>query len=232
MNAAAKWSALSDPAARLILLIALPIAAFAPFDVIFSALTMGSSWLRMAWIAILIWIGVTAGAKLGLRLPGHGAASWLRIGLAAAALMAIYVILLDCVVFRAQLHPNYVAFLHRPLGERLVYFMTRAFNENVIYRLFAFGSLSWLLNRGRSAMPSRGVLAAAMISAQLINIGCNVLLSQGAILTPITLIYDALRYIVPGVIWAILYVRNGFATAEVASVGCHVFLQPAFSLLL
>lgn len=232
MNAAAKWSALSDPAARLILLIALPIAAFAPFDVIFSALTMGSPWLRMAWIAILIWIGVTAGAKLGLRLPGHCAASWVRIGVVAAALMAGYVILLDCFVFRALLNPNYVAFLHRPLGERLAYFMTRAFNENVIYRLFAFGSLAWLLNRGRSAMPSRGILAAAMIGAQLINIGCNVLLSQGAILTPLTLVYDALRYIVPGVIWAILYVRNGFATAEVASVGCHVFLQPAFSLLL
>jgi hypothetical protein len=50
-------------------------------------------------------------------------------------------------------------------------------------------------------------------------------------MTPVLMAYDCLRYIAPGVLWALLFRRFGFATAEVASVGCHVLIQPAFSLL-
>lgn len=71
-----------------------------------------------------------------------------------------------------------------------------------------------------------------MIGSQLINIAFNVVLLSHVPVTALTLTYDALRYVLPGVLWAILYIRNGFATAEVASVGCHLFLQPAFSLLI
>lgn len=46
------------------------------------------------------------------------------------------------------------------------------------------------------------------------------------------LVYDLLRYVVPGVLWAWLFWRFGFVTAEVASVGCHIFLQPGFGILL
>ena len=229
MNAAAKWSALPSPAVRLILLIGIPIAAFAPFDVLFTALTQGSPWLRMGWIAALVVVGARAGTNLGLRLEGHGARYPALIGLAAAMSVAAYVVVLDCFVFRSMLDPGYSAFLQQPLGVRLLYFMPRAFNENIMYRLFGFGCLAWLVSRGKP--PSRGILAAAMIGSQLINISCNVVFLSHAPITALTLTYDVLRYVVPGVLWAILYVRNGFATAEVASVGCHVFLQPAFSLL-
>jgi hypothetical protein len=232
MNTAANGSILTSPAVRLILLIGVPIAALAPFDVLFSALTLGSPWLRMAWIAVLVVIGARAGTKIGLRLEGHGAHYPALVGLAAALVVAIYVVVLDCFVFRATLDASYAAFLHQPLGDRLLYFMPRAFNENIMYRLFGFAGLAWLLNRGTSGMPSWPVLATAMIGSQLINICFNVVFLAHAPLTALTLTYDALRYVVPGVLWAVLYVRNGFATAEFASVGCHLFLQPAFSLLI
>ena len=70
-----------------------------------------------------------------------------------------------------------------------------------------------------------------MIAAQALNIGVNVVLISDQALTPAILTYDALRYIVPGVIWACLFWRYGFFVAEVASVGCHIFLQPALGYL-
>lgn len=231
MNPAAKWPALSSPAVRLILLIGIPIAALAPFDVLFTALTLGSPWLRMGWIALLVLAGAGAGRRLGLRLEGHGARYPALVGLAAALAVALYVVVLDCWLFRSSLDPAYAAFLHQPLGTRLLYFMPRAFNENILYRLFGFAGLALLFGRGQTP-PPRAVFAAAMIAAQLINIWFNVVAISPLPVTPLGLIYDGLRYVVPGVLWAVLYVRNGFAVAEVASVGCHLFLQPAFSLLI
>jgi len=46
------------------------------------------------------------------------------------------------------------------------------------------------------------------------------------------LVYDVVRYIPPGVLWGYLYSRNGFATAEIASVGTHPFLQPFLGVLI
>jgi hypothetical protein len=44
--------------------------------------------------------------------------------------------------------------------------------------------------------------------------------------------YWLARYVAPGVVWAWLYWRHGFVTAEVASVTCHLFLQPPFGMLI
>ena len=232
MNTVAKWPILSRPAARLILLIGIPIAALAPFDVLFSAISLGSPWLRMAWIAVLVVLGARAGAKVGLQIEGHGARYPALVGFAAAIVVAAYVVLLDCYVFRSVLDPAYVAFLHQPLGERLLYFMQRAFNENIMYRLFGFAGLAWLLSRGGRLPASGWILAAAMIGAQVINIYFNVVLLAPGPITPIILLYDALRFVAPGVLSAVIYLRYGFSTAEIASVSCHAVLQPAFSLLI
>jgi hypothetical protein len=143
------------------------------------------------------------------------------------------VLLLDCLLFRSSLDPGYVAFLDRPLGERLQYFMLRAFNENVIYRLFGFSLLAWLLQRLLAGkVPSQLILLIAMVASQAINIGFNVLGTAQHPPSAFTFCYDALRFIVPGVAWALLFRRHGFAAAEIASVGTHLFLQPGFSLLL
>jgi len=132
------------------------------------------------------------------------------------------------VLFRPILPVAYVDFIHQSLGFRSAYFVLRAFNENVFYRLFLFSMLAWGMTRiwpGPTGRPTSAVIWSAMVVAQLVNIGLNVCLFNppGSVAG---FVYDGLRYIVPGVCWAWLYWRSGFATAEVASVTCHIFLQP------
>jgi hypothetical protein len=148
------------------------------------------------------------------------------LGLAFALIVAAWVAGTD--VFRPILPVAYVDFIHQSLGFRLTYFVLRAFNENVFYRLFLFSVLAWGMTRiwpGPGGRPTSAVMWSAMVVAQLVNIGLNVCLFNppGSVAG---FVYDGLRYIVPGVCWAWLYWRSGFATAEVASVSCHIFLQP------
>ncbi|HKB95227.1 MAG TPA: hypothetical protein VKB94_00175, partial [Rhizomicrobium sp.] len=82
--------------------------------------------------------------KVGLRLDGHGTRWPVLAGLGGAIAVAIYVAIIDVVLFRSTLSASSVASLHTPLNIRLSYFMLRAFNENVIYRLFVFSSLLYL----------------------------------------------------------------------------------------
>ena len=118
------------------------IAALAPFDRGFAALTAGSAGGRAGLLVAMAVVGSAAAARLGLRLTGHGAKSPVGVGLAAAMAMAAYCLTIDCWMLRAQVDPAVARFLHEPLGNRLVYFMPRAFNENVIYRLFVFPVLA------------------------------------------------------------------------------------------
>jgi len=209
------------------------IAWIAPFDLAFTAAAGNSPLRRLVLIVALALVGGIAARLAGLKLEGHGTRSPVLLGLAWAALAAAWVVVLDCYLFRGSLAPGYAGFLHTPLHVRLFYFMLRAFNENVLYRLFAFGSLALALQRiFRGRRPPGWVLFAAMVAVQVVNIGMNVVWHAPEPITLARLGYDAMRYILPGVIWAWLFVRNGFATAEVASVGCHLFLQPAFSVLL
>ena len=75
-------------------------------------------------------------------------------------------------------------------------------------------------------------ILAVMVATQALNIGMNVTAFLPGPISPLVLTYEALRYVVPGVIWAWLFWRFGFLTAEIASVGCHLFLQPALGILL
>jgi hypothetical protein len=148
-------------------------------------------------------------------------------------------------VFRATLPTSYVYFLETTgLRDRLIYFMLRAFNENVIYRLFVFSSLFYLISRIKGAHANDthandtyaselppALIWCAIVATQTLNIGVNVVALSPDPLSFAALFYDALRYVAPGVLWGWLYWRFGFLTAEVASVGCHIFLQPALGLL-
>jgi hypothetical protein len=219
-----------------ILLVGMSIAAVAPFDVAFSALTFGSGVTRVLLIAVLAATGAFCAARVGLRLDGHGAGRPLLIGVASALSVAIYVIALDGLFFRSTLPSSYVGlFETTTLRDRLVYFMLRAFNENLIYRLFVFSTLMYLMSLGPGAKAHHvhpALVWTAMVATQMLNIGVNVIALSPDPLSSMALSYDALRYVVPGVLWAWLYWRFGFVTAEVASVGCHVFLQPALGILL
>jgi len=216
----------------IIALIAGTIAMIAPFDLIFEALTFNSPILRATLIVAMAVIGAACARRLGLRLQGHGTRHPALVGLLAALLVAVYIVILDAFVFRSLLAKDYVEIIGRPLFGRYIYFMTRAFNENVIYRLFAFSGLVMLVSVAASGrkLPF-AIVVLLMIVAQVVNIGANVVLVSEQVLTFAVLFYDVLRYIVPGVIWACLFWRYGFFTAEVASVSCHVFLQPALGYL-
>jgi len=146
------------------------------------------------------------------------------------------VALIDGFLFRVSLTPEYVQlFATVDLPTRLAYFMLRAFNENVFYRLFLFSALAWLFGtvwRDASQRPAVAAIWGAMIVAQITNIAINVVLPSVETVTPTVLLYDAIRYVAPGVVWAYHFARFGFATAEIASVSCHLFLQPALGILI
>ena len=174
--------------------------------------------------------------RVGLRLEAHGARHPLLVGIAAAVAVAAYIVAIDGVLFRAALPATYVQFFETMgLRDRLVYFMLRAFNENVIYRLFVFSTLFYLISRLKG-VPAEALspvpIWCAIVAAQILNIGMNVAALSPDPFTFATAFYDAIRYVAPGVLWGWLYWRFGFLTAEVASVGCHIFLQPALGVLL
>jgi hypothetical protein len=224
------------PALVGILFIAMTIAAIAPFDVLFAAATFGSPFARVGLIAVLALVGGFCADRVGLRLEGHGTRRPVLVGVAAAIATADYVAAIDGVVFRATLPASYVSFFETTgLRDRLIYFMLRAFNENVIYRLFVFSSIFYLISRikGASAnvLPPPVLIWCAIGATQMLNIGVNVAALSPDPISFAALLYDALRYVAPGVLWGWLYWRFGFLTAEVASVGCHIFLQPALGLL-
>jgi hypothetical protein len=224
------------PALVAILLIGMTIAAIGPFDVAFAAATFGSLLARAGLLAVLALIGAFCADRVGLRLEGHGTRWPVLVGIAAAIAAAVYVAAIDGVIFRAPLPASYVdLFETESLRDRLIYFMLRAFNENVIYRLFVFSTLFYLISRlkgvkGNDLSPA--LIWCAMVAAQTLNIGMNVAALSPDPLSLATPFYDALRYVAPGVFWGWLYWRFGFLTAEVASVGCHIFLQPALGVLL
>jgi hypothetical protein len=129
-------------------------------------------------------------------------------------------------------HGAYAEFMRTaPLGLRLSYFILRAFNENVLYRLFLGSVLAWLIGlgwKGPGGRPAEGAFALAFVVSQLLNIGINV--ASQAPITPAALIYDGVRYVAPGLIWSWLYRRHGFCSNEIACAGAHLFFQPLVTL--
>src|ERR1051326_3771304 len=219
-----------------VLIIGMAIAAIAPFDAAFAAVTFGLVIPRVALIAAMTLMGASCADRVGLPLKGHRTRWPMWTGVAAAIGVAIYVAALDGVIFRSTLAPSYVqVFETMRLRDRLLYFMLRAFNENLIYRLCVFSGLYYLISRIAGVSPQRVhpvLIWCAIVAAQVLNIAINVAALSPDPLSFGTLLYDFLRYVVPGVMWAWLYWRFGFVTAEVASVGCHVVLQPALGILL
>jgi hypothetical protein len=221
------------PSFLLILLVSMAIAWTTPFDVVFAAVTFDLSWLRALTMAAIAIVGTFFAAESGLKLQGHGARFPILIGITAAVMTAVYVLAIDCFVFRSALQPGYVAFMRSPLESRLLYFTARTFNENMLYRLFAFAGIACAIRavRGSGALTMPWLLIA-MIFSQSINITLNVIAPSYDLLSPLVLTYDVLRFVVPGIFWAFLFWRFGFVTAEVAAVGCHLFLQPLIGILI
>jgi hypothetical protein len=218
--------------ALVILAIGSVIAAIGPFDLAFRIATGGSAVLRAIALLALGLAGLFFAGRVGLTVPTFGLRHSWRTPLGVALAVAAGVAAIDGFGFRPLLPPDYVEYFRKNDDvERLLYFMLRAFNEEIIYRLFLMSFLVWglgLIWRGHGGRPANGAYWAAMLIAQVANISINIPLPA----TPTMLCYDVARYICPGIVWGYLYWRHGFMTAEVAHVGTHPFLQPALGYLL
>jgi hypothetical protein len=210
------------------------IAIIAPFDTAFDALSLGSPILRPVLLLALGAIGLVLAARIGAGVEPRGLTHPVLSPLLLAAAVAVYVAIMDAFIFRAELSPDYVTLIARHgLLDRFGYFMLRAFNESILYRLFLSSVLVWLLGRfwqGENGMPANGAYWLGMTLAQAVNIGINVTFATGFATTPELIAHDILRYVVPGVVWGYLYFRHGFIAHEIAAVGTHLYLQPLLGL--
>jgi hypothetical protein len=205
--------------------IALP---FAPFGG-----EIGSGPLRASLLLAMGACGIFASPLVGLQCwTDNWARAW-SAALVSALGVTIFVIVVDCFLFRNTLSPGYVEILRQPLSFRLTYYPVRAYTENIVYRLFAMPLLVLAFGAfGRKAdgSPADGAFWAAIVMAQVINIVWNGV--QFESVTLFALGYDAIRYVLPGCLWGYLFWRYGFVTAEIGHVATHFFLQPAFNIWL
>jgi hypothetical protein len=216
-------------AAATLLLVGSTIAAIAGFDVIFVAVTRDSAWLRSTLFFALATIGLWCSRRAGLSLLPHGLAHPVAASFGIGFTVAIAIVLIDGVLFRAILPPEYVASFHHGLGERMAYYMLRAFNENILYRLFLMSSIVWALGlvwRNAQGKIPPGAIWFAIISAQAVPMFLNGLPLFSEAITPATILFIVVRFILAGVLWGYLYWRYGFLTTEIAHVSTHIFLQP------
>jgi len=132
---------------------------------------------------------------------------------------------------RPALHGNYLQTMSAPLALRMTAFMLRAFNENILYRLFLGSLLIWLIGlvwKRPDGRPATGAFLAGFALSQALNVWINV--TSQAPITPIGLLHDTLRYFAPGMVWSWLYWRHGFQSNEIASTSVHLFFQPLLTL--
>lgn len=199
-----------------------------PYDVLFDRVTAHLAIVRALGM-LVFW-----GAGLWLQRANGFALDTVRmerpiltIGAIALA-AAIWCVLMDWVAFRSIIPPGYYAFEQQPLGLRLIYYSSRAFNENVMYRLFLGSLLAWVLriafNKSELALP---LSVLGMGLGQILNVAVN---TAFAGFSPETCAWMFLRFVIPGTLWGVLYIRHGFIANEAAAISVHWILQPLITL--
>ena len=213
------------------LVVAGVIAWMAPFDLAFSAMTFGIPAVRAGSMVILALAGLVIGRQIGLGVEPRGLKRPIFTPVAVALAMAIWCVIADGIL-RSGANPDYVRYMaSTPLWSRLLYFIVRAFNENIIYRLFLGSALIWVIGRvwkTDDGRPSAGAYYAGFLLSQWINIWINVI--SGAPITPLSLLHDVVRFVLPGLVFSWLYWRHGFQSNEIACTTGHLFLQPLANL--
>lgn len=224
-------------ALALYLMIGGAIAWLAPFDRLFDLVTLGAPAMRVALIWTLTLAGAAAARSCGLRTGLAGAGGPLLGALAVAAAVGAWCAAVDGLTPRSVIPAPYVwAMVHEPIGVRLTYYLLRAFNENILYRLFLTSALVWGISRALPSgaprsIPDPRVAVAAILIAQALNVGANVTFAGGPV-TAGSLAYDGLRFVLPGAVWGVLYWRSGFLANEVACTSTHLVFQPLVTLAL
>ena len=231
ISPATRWPRL-DIRIAAALSVAAVIAALQPFDVLFAAATFGQPVLRAGAIVAMALAGGAAAHRVGLQVGPTAGRRSLLVPLLAAVVVALGCAVADR-VFKPSLHAPYARLMTSvPLAARMTLYMLRAFNENIIYRLFLGSVLAWALGRvwRRDGAPAEAAIWAAFAVAQAINVWANVT-SQAPVTAPAVL-HDTLRYFAPGMVWSWLYRRHGFQANEIASTSVHLFFQPLAGILL
>lgn len=212
-----------------LLLVGGAIASMAGFDIVFNAVTDGLAWLRVVVFTLLAMVGLFCAKQAGLTLIPRRLSYPVATAFTIGFFVAIAITLIDGVIFRAVLSQSYVAsFSEHGVGARLTYYILRAFNEEILYRLFFMSVLTWglgLVWRDNDGRIPNSAFWLAIVVVQTIPILLNAapLYPSAA---PVFILYATLRFICPGILWGILYWRYGFVTAEIAHVSTHIFLQP------
>ena len=222
-----------EPKLLIGLALAALIAAAAPFDKAFAIASLGQPWLRAALIVVLALTGLTFARRVGLRVePPLDHASPLTPILAAVA-VAVWCAGVDW-LFRRHLGSSYLQMFHKTsLSARLLGFAARAFNENILYRLFLGSALCWGFGqvwRAADGRPAPRGFCAGFAVSQALNDGLKV--SSPGPVGALRRLHDTLRYFAPGMVWSALYARRGFQANEIASTSVHVVFQPLAGLLL
>ena len=212
------------------------IACLGPFNATVAFASGGTAIGRVALIVTLGFVGLLCANRVGLQISPKGLRHRFLTPLAIGAIVALEIVVVDCFMFRSDLRSDYVTlFRNNDLRFRLLFFMLGAYAENIYYRLFLMSALVWAISliwRGGNRQPANWVFWAALTITQFVNAGFNVVAQIPDPITPVTLAYDALRYICPGLVWGYLYWRHGLVSAEIGAVGAHPFLQPLLGYLL
>jgi hypothetical protein len=213
------------------LLLAAEIAWFTPFDRAFDAATFGIPAVRAVMIVALALAGAATARQLGLGVASRDLRRPIVTPVLVAAAVAGACGLADGLM-RPQVPPSVLGGIATiPLPLRTFLFMLRAFNENILYRLFLGSVFVWLIGRvwkGDDGRPASGAFWLGFTASQAVNVWINV--TSLAPVTPMALVHDAIRYVGPGLVWSRLYWKHGFQSNEIACTSVHLFLQPLLTL--
>ena len=213
-----------------VLCIGAAIAAIAPWGLPLGGLMAHAPVLRATSILIMSMIGIACGHRCGLLIVPQNAGYASQIAIAAAALMAAYLLLIDGFFFHTSLSKDYRAFIVTDgIVLRLVYLMLRSAAEVIVFQLAIGSTLVWLLGRAWHDADDRVAATTCVVGlmlAHLLNCALNLSVENG------TIGYEALRFFAPGLMWAFLYRRFGLVAVLIAHSSTHIFFQPAIQVLM
>lgn len=228
INAAAPQSRF---AALFILVIGAASAAIVGVDSFLDLISGGHVWLRAVLFLVLTFIGLlcTRHANLHL-LPASGTLN-VVMPVTTGFAVAVGVTIIDAVIFRSVIPAPYVAVItEQPLVLRIIYFVSRSFNEEIFNRLVLMSAIAWAVGlfwKDTAGRTPDGAYWTAIIVAQVLAILLNGIASYSfANFTPVLVLYAIVRFVLPGVIWGLIYWRHGLVTALLAHMSAHIFLQP------
>ena len=213
-----------------VLLAGTVIAAIAPWGLPLGGVMAHTPVLRAISLLCMIIIGIGCARRCGLFIVPQNNSRTLLSAVIAGAVMAIYLLLIDGLLFRSSLPKNYHEFItSSPLFLRLFYFTLRSIAEVIVFQLAIGSKLVWLLGRvwqGPDGRVTAGICFVGLMLAHLLNVCINVPMENSAF------VYDVLRFFSPGLIWAFLYRRFGLVAVLVAHSSTHVFFQPLIRFLM